>query len=980
MPSPDAPPPRKLPAWAWPWVALATAGAYALAGWLALGLRAAPDYAIVVFLPAGVAAGATLVAGPAALPGVLLGSLAVQAMTHHALGHTEYPWTMLVPALGATAMAHLAAWAARRWAGYPGPLDAPMQVVRLLFAVLPLTALLNASVAVPTLVWTGTIPAADAAGQWLSWWLGDALGMVLLVPLALVLFGQPRPLWWARRYSVGLPLLVALLLVSGAVHLLFQTQYDRQQLLMQQITSQAGQALQRRLDAQLDALEAMGQLLARKPDMDQAEFEEVAELWLRRHQGTQNFTFNWRVSRGERARYECCDPGWPILGRDAAGQRFPAPDADEHIVITRLAPLRGNEAARGLDVLTYAPLREAVQQAIATGRPQATEPFRLVQETGTQRGIVVYHAVRAPTAPHTLLGIASSAFRMGDVTQAALEALPTRDLTLCLVDEQARPDNRVLAGAPDCAQPRGVPRDLVHAWPLRFAQRAWRLQVTPQPAFWRHGAADTRMQLTAVIGFAAVGLLAALLLVGTGQRRRVEQLVRERTLALAHSHAQLQQLAHYDPLTGLLNRTRWAEVARGVLDSARREQRMVAVAFMDLDRFKQVNDTLGHAQGDRLLQALAGRLQQVLRNRDVLARFGGDEFVALLPWIKGQAGAEVVARKLSQALEAPIELDGTSVRMGASIGVAIFPDDGDDLDTLLRHADTAMYAAKAAGRNQWRFFEPSMHAGVSRRLTLETALRAALANPDGAGLHLHYQPQVRAEDGRVVGVEALLRWHHPELGPLSPAEFVRVAEEAGIVDRLDHWVLQHSLAQWAQWCAQAPALLQDVRLALNVSAQELVHGTLLERVRTALATHGLGADVLEIEITESVLMQAGGDAIEQLHALQRLGVSISLDDFGTGYSSLSYLKRLPIATLKIDRSFVDGIPHDADSVAIVRATLSMAHDLDLAVVAEGVETVAQRDFLRANGCTVLQGWLFARAMPPDALLAWLRTQRSAATA
>ena len=220
--------------------------------------------------------------------------------------------------------------------------------------------------------------------------------------------------------------------------------------------------------------------------------------------------------------------------------------------------------------------------------------------------------------------------------------------------------------------------------------------------------------------------------------------------------------------------------------------------------------------------------------------------------------AEVVARKLSQALEAPIELDGTSVRMGASIGVAIFPDDGDDLDTLLRHADTAMYAAKAAGRNQWRFFEPSMHAGVSRRLTLETALRAALANPDGAGLHLHYQPQVRAEDGRVVGVEALLRWRHPELGPLSPAEFVRVAEEAGIVDRLDHWVLQHSLAQWAQWCAQAPALLQDVRLALNVSAQELVHGTLLERVRTALATHGLGADVLEIEITESSLFESLG--------------------------------------------------------------------------------------------------------------------------
>ncbi|TSE18422.1 putative signaling protein [Tepidimonas alkaliphilus] len=955
-----------------------TAAAYAVAGWLALQLRVPPDYAIVVFFPAGVAAGAALVVGWTALPGVLIGSLAVQAMAHQAVGADWRHWGVLAPALGATAMAAWSAWAVRRWVGYPSALDEPPQVLRLLFIVLPASSLINASVAVPALVWHGVIAPGDAWIQWTAWWLGDALGAVLLVPLALVLLGQPRDAWRARRWSVGVPLALALGLAATVVHVLAAAQTERLRMRVEQIGHQAAQTVQRRLDAQLDALQALGQLLARDPHLDPVEFEHAAGVWLRRYPGTQNFAYNWRVRHAERHRYECCEPGWPIMARDAQGQRWPAPAAEEYLVITRVAPVDGNTTALGLDVWSYEPLRRAVQAALDSGQPRATEPIRLVQEPGRQRGVVIYHAVREPTGEHDWIGVVSSALRLDDMLRTTLEPLPLQGLAACLIDLDAAERPQRLAGPEGCeAAASEAPLQARTAWPLRLAQRSWLLQLDGTAAFWRQSAADTRLHLTASLGFLAVALLGAFVLVTTGQQRRVEQLVRERTLELAHSHAQLQQLAHYDTLTGLVNRQRWAELARSVLDSARQQGREVAVAYLDLDRFKHVNDSLGHAQGDRLLQAVAARLQACLRARDVPARFGGDEFVVLLPWVKGREAAAVVARKIVRALDTSIELDGARVRIGASLGVALYPHDATDLETLLRHADTAMYAAKAAGRNQWRFFEPSMHAQVSRRLALESALREALADPPAHGLYLVYQPQVDACAGQLVGVEALLRWQHPQLGALTPAEFVRMAEEAGIIEPLSTWVLHEALAQLARWRAQSPAWSQ-VRVAVNVSAHEFASDLPL-RVQQALDAAGLPATALELEITESLLVHASHELTQRLQALQTLGVRLSLDDFGTGYSSLGYLKRLPIGTLKIDRGFVEGIPTDADSVAIVRATLSMAHDLGLTVVAEGVETSAQRDFLCQHGCCRHQGWLYAPALSALQLPAWLEGWTSQAS-
>ena len=355
----------------------------------------------------------------------------------------------------------------------------------------------------------------------------------------------------------------------------------------------------------------------------------------------------------------------------------------------------------------------------------------------------------------------------------------------------------------------------------------------------------------------------------------------------------------------------------------------------------------------------------------MLARIGGDEFVLLLPGLKGPEGAATVAQKIARVLSTPVLLEQMQVRVTASLGVALFPEHGRTVDELLRHADTAMYAAKAAGRNQWRFFTPEMHERVSKRLTLETRLRLAL-EPGHDELQVVYQPQVDAATGRVNGLEALLRWRHPELGPISPAEFIPIAEDCGLIEPLGLWVLHEVCRQIDAWKTGPDApLFADMTVSMNVTAYEFSRPHFLDQLCKTVGAMATAQHGLELEITESLLVNSNAETQQRMQAIDAMGIRLSLDDFGTGYSSLGYLKRMPLSKLKIDRSFLHGIPGDPENEAIVRATLSMAHDLDLMVVAEGVETEGQRAFLTAHGCHALQGWLFARAMAPDDLIRWL---------
>ncbi|MDC8760845.1 putative bifunctional diguanylate cyclase/phosphodiesterase [Janthinobacterium fluminis] len=421
----------------------------------------------------------------------------------------------------------------------------------------------------------------------------------------------------------------------------------------------------------------------------------------------------------------------------------------------------------------------------------------------------------------------------------------------------------------------------------------------------------------------------------------------------------LHHLAYYDALTGLPNRTLLTKLVDQALTVAQRSKMLGCVLFIDLNRFKLINDTLGRRIGDELLRQISLRFRGALRDQDLVARLGGDEFAVGLFDISQHFEASMVAQKLLASLLQPFLIEGHDLRVGASIGISVYPQDGSDAETLLRLADIAMYRAKQSGHSEEEnvtFYSQDMNQGMQERMRLETGLRHALGHGQ---LLLHYQPKFALASGRIIGAEALVRWHHPERGMIPPAEFIPLAEATGLVVQVGEWVLEAACAQAQSW---KQAGLPPIRLAVNVSAREFT-SALPGRVSETLARYGLEPSWLELEITESTLMHNIDRVIGIMDRITALGVALSLDDFGTGYSSLSYLKRFPIDTLKIDRSFTTGIPSDSNDCAIASTIISIAQQLKHKVIAEGVETVEQLAFLKSSGCDEVQGYLFSRPLP-----------------
>lgn len=433
--------------------------------------------------------------------------------------------------------------------------------------------------------------------------------------------------------------------------------------------------------------------------------------------------------------------------------------------------------------------------------------------------------------------------------------------------------------------------------------------------------------------------------------------------------AYLLHEAFHDNLTGLPNRLLLRDRLAQTLASRERPNPAVALLFIDLDGFKDINDTLGHACGDRVLQDVAERLLRCVREGDTVARMGGDEFVVMLPNLRAIADAAVVASKIVEALSASCQIDGTDLHVPPSVGVAVFPDDGTDVDSLLRNADTAMYHAKHDGGARFSFFAARMQDAAAQKLMLSKALQRGLEQDE---FELHFQPQVDASSGAILGFEALMRWPQLEGPPISPAVFIPLAEETGRIEQLGNWAIEQAVAQLG--------FLRDhgfpnITIAVNVSAVQFRRGTLPASLERTVRRAGVDCSLLEVELTESAAMSDPFNAIDMLQQIHALGIRISIDDFGTGYSSLSYLKELSIDKLKIDASFVRDIGSnkaETKDAAIVQAIITLAHVLKLTVIAEGVETVAQATFLRDHGCDQLQGYLFDAAVPPHTMLALLR--------
>ncbi|MGC1561466.1 MAG: EAL domain-containing protein, partial [Bradyrhizobium sp.] len=425
------------------------------------------------------------------------------------------------------------------------------------------------------------------------------------------------------------------------------------------------------------------------------------------------------------------------------------------------------------------------------------------------------------------------------------------------------------------------------------------------------------------------------------------------------AEGRIQYLATHDELTCLPNRVTFHQLFEQSIRMAHRDCRQCALLFIDLDRFKVINDSLGHAAGDTLLIEVADRLRTCVRDSDLVARFGGDEFVVVLNGISDREQIAVVAQKILTTLLPPVILAGHECRTTGSIGIAVFPENGSDVQTLTKNADMAMYLAKEEGKNNFRFFSPEVRSQSIERLKLEADLRRALERNQ---LTLHYQPKIQVATGQISGVEALLRWTHPLLGSISPAEFIPLAEETGLIIPIGRWVLKNACAQNMAWQREGLPVLS---MAVNLSPRQFLDTNLLDDIDEALALSGMPARLLQLEITESMVMQNVERAIRLLDEIRSRGVRLAIDDFGTGYSSMSLMKKFPIDTIKIDRTFVRDLAESAEDRAIATAIISMGKALGLTVVAEGVETSEQDSFLRGHACDEIQGYLFSKPVRPE---------------
>jgi diguanylate cyclase (GGDEF)-like protein len=473
-----------------------------------------------------------------------------------------------------------------------------------------------------------------------------------------------------------------------------------------------------------------------------------------------------------------------------------------------------------------------------------------------------------------------------------------------------------------------------------------------------------------ILALAIVGLLRYQVKRQTGELQRRADLLQSEIQQREVAQQHLNQLAYFDGLTQLPNREGFRIALEKMLSAMQGGRERLALMFIDLDRLKNINDGLGHGAGDLLLQQVATRLQSVLRAHDHLSRFGGDEFVVIVSDIDKASDTELVATRLLNSLTVPIDIGATQIYSSASIGIALYPDDATSVETLLKHADTAMYQAKEQGGNRFLFYHTQQTARVVERLTLDTRLRQALERDE---FLLHYQPIVALESGRVIGAEALLRWNDPDRGLVMPGAFIPVAEDTGLIVPLGEWVLEAGCTQLRNWQTQNGA--PGMTLAVNVSTRQFEGRRLVKSVEQALSRTGLAPECLELEITENVMLIMNDEVRACLDSLRSMGVRLSLDDFGTGYSSLSYLQQLQFHALKIDQSFVSKISGQAGDTQIVTTILALAKGLELEVVAEGIETQAQYDFLREHGCEFGQGYLISRPQPAEDFSARLEQRK-----
>jgi diguanylate cyclase (GGDEF)-like protein/PAS domain S-box-containing protein len=1062
----------------WPILLLANLGllaAYFLAGRLGLLLALPPSYATPIFLPAGIALAACVVGGARLLPAVALGSFSVN-MVFPMLSPGGVTTLSLLSACAPALGAALQAWAGsvlfRRYIDQA--IGSGRDVAGFILLALGVTVV-SSTVSLAGMGALGILSWNSVGLDWLAWWMGDTIGILLAAPLTWIVIGRPRALWARRRTLVGLPLLLS----TGAFIAIY-LQADRwesnQQLQAFRLKAQqTGDLLQSQFSEHERFVFAMAKALNDpRRALNAEDFGNLAHGYLDQRPELLSMAWLTPVAGADRPAFEAwarrnSAPDFQIRQRVGGGKFVPAEQRERYFVSTFVEPERSRPYL-GLDFLFDPPRRGALERAIQSGQPTATPPLQLISDHAGP-GLLLLQSVY----PNNNRQQAVGALLISMQFEVYLEqALKRSEFGHFLVRFEDMDDDSARRVVHDTLRRAPAAADFQRQ--LHFGGRIYELTLAPTPAYLQQ---QRGWQSWTVLtgGLLLTGLLGALMMLISGERARIQAQVKDSTARLREREARLQailnkaadailtidgdgvllsanaaagrlfgyapdrmtalridklipvgigeaagldaagllrmiacgvtheyeipgwrsdgsefplamsvsevelpdehlfvailhdlteqhlaqehihRLAHHDTLTGLANRLSLNLRLEQLLAQTRRANGAAALLFIDLDHFKKINDTHGHQTGDLLLVAVAQRLQELLREVDTIARLGGDEFIVVTSGTVTPDEASNIAVRIVDSLGAPYQLQGKTVHSGASVGVAMFPSDGDDGSTLMRHADTAMYAAKSQGRGNFQFFSAAMNLATHERLMLENRLWQALEQNE---FELYLQPQIELATQRIIGAEALLRWHHPELGMVGPDRFIPIAEESGLILPLGDWVLQRACAMLASW--RTPGL-EHLRLAVNLSARQCHGPGLLPQLDKLLRDHGIDPALLELEITESAAMQDPERSRALLNELRSRGIKVAIDDFGTGYSSLSYLKLFEIDRIKIDRGFVKDIESDPNDAVIVAATIALAHSLGLGVVAEGVETEAQRDFLRAKLCDEAQGYLFARPMP-----------------
>lgn len=1069
-------------------------------------LTTPPSNASPVWPGAGIALALTILYGPRALAGILIGVVAfefqlfTQTVGEHASGYELL--LSLGLGIGACIQALIGAELIKRVLGPLPRLICDGDILRFQLLGGPVACIVSASIGM-TVLWSLNIVATtDLPVGWLTWWVGDVIGVVIFAPLVLIFFHRDDLLWWGRKTTVALPMLLLLLTAITFYSYANFKEGEQKQLKFHEAVRTYHYDLMREFQTHLEILDSLKSYFDASLHVTRDEFRTVTRIALEKHAGIQALEWIKRVKHGQRGEFErTLLQGKPIrqLGRSGASE--PAEVRPEYYAIQFIEPPNRNIPAFGFDITSNPVAAEALFRARDSGQTAATGPLRLVQETAADVGIVLYQPVFLDPSPpvdlqqrrEMIAGVVAVVFRLRSLIETEIPSVTKSDIVLRLLDVTDRAAPQLLYSS-HSDDSNDLPHTLMETRPFEMAGRHWSLEYVATPDF---VAKNTTWAVWVVLtgGLLVTALLGTGLLVLTGRTLHVEQEVNARTAELrteviqrrdaetqlrlvldganlgfwdwnyqtgalwvnerwmeilglerndlkhdisdwrdrihpddkegvlnsvekrikdnssylvefrmrhrdgnwvwiqsagavvsldlltnepqrvCGTHQDISERrqqeehiihqAHFDSLTELPNRFLALDRLSQLISEAHRNQEMVAVLFLDLDDFKKINDTLGHDMGDKLLKEAAARLQSVLRSGDTVGRLGGDEFIILLGGITQATAAQPVAEALLSKFTDAFKIDNRELVLTASIGISIYPDDGDNLSELLRNADSAMYHSKERGRNTYSYFTDKMNEGVSRRLLLEEQMHGALNRGE---FTLCYQPQVEIISGRIVGAEALLRWNNPVLGEVSPLEFIPIAEQTGMIVPIGRFVLTEALATATEWNRKPQARF---KIGVNLSPRQFRDPNLVTFIEESIHKSGIAATELELEITEGVLMSGHAYVDHALAVLNNLGVSIAMDDFGTGYSSLSYLRSYPFDVLKIDREFIHDITDDPADRELVNATIAMAHGLGLKVIAEGVETEEQLQHLSAQGCDYAQGYLFSRPIPQKEMTALL---------